>query len=255
MQRYGLLITLVLFLLIGLWLASDRMVELSSSPDADPQVAFTHDVNISSQVIASSTINSGSNYAREVQDKLDTLLACASSEQCNYPQTDPKSYHYAVSAAMIELLNQAEQEVAKGRLTEDDLREFAHRLTRVREGHVQAAAIQVLTKLTLADETLTTVTDALADTFDAVLLEKSLPLLTRYHQQGYRQAVDNLLTSQLTTGGHFARQTLSARILVFINQDNETLYQSALQQLPSHSLVHTQLSQALREFHQLQTGG
>lgn len=193
--------------------------------------------------------------ARAFEENSARLLNCFEQENCDYPQTDPKSYYFAVGDDMKTFLSEVKQSFAIGDLTGNETREIAHKFLRVPNGHVQSKAIEILESLPVSEDTYKVLELALQDNFDSVLLLKSLSLLTNYHQHGFSHRIDNMFQSLISSGGHFVRQNLSSRLLPFINEDNVESYRLTASRMSADSLECRQLNTTLNEYQLLMQGG
>ncbi|WMS86637.1 hypothetical protein [Pleionea litopenaei] len=219
--------------------------------DENMTLSSKKDIKKASNNKASSSVST----KQALQEKVVRLNDCYLSGACNYPNSDPRSYDYALGNDMVKLMDELEMYFLNGELDSDELRLFAHQFLNIDNGHVQAKAIQLLNQLSVDSETLLLVTSTLSNHYDAALLEKSLPLLQAYHQQGFALDVDTLLQQQVQTGGHFIRQMLSGNILPFINNSNVQSYRNISTQMNASSVEFFQLTEALDEFQRLQHGG
>ncbi len=253
MRKIGLF-SLVLFLVAATLWQFELALDINPSSQPALSASAKSQAKPLNEVFekAESKTSPPANKAKEsqIQARSKELLACLKNETCHYPQTDPRSYSYALGGDMMKLLGQAES-----LLDRQALREICHSYLRVPNGHVQAKAIEILATLPVNYETLLVLNEVLGETFDSVLLSKSMPLLERYHQQTFSNEVDDLLLQQVQSGGHFVRQSLSAKVLPFLNDSNLIRYQQAALKLPQNSLEYQQLNAVLKEYQRIKRGG
>ncbi len=221
---------------------------------------YINSVNLDAKGDTSSALNQPKvlhkkGKSETLMSRADELIACIDSDSCHYPDSDPRSYGYALGNDMISVLNDAEMAFSNGEINADLLRDLSHRFFIFDNGHVRAKAIKILEKLPVDGTTFELLQHTFANHYDSVLLEKSMHLLETYYEQGYSQPLDALFLQQLQTGAHFVRHTLSEKILPFINSNNLADYQQILSQMPKDSLEFRQLEVALEEFNQLAQGG
>ncbi|WP_144394361.1 hypothetical protein [Pleionea sediminis] len=230
--------------------------EYKSPPESKTQIPSSKKTVPGSEVPSSmDVVSTSASSIATVNEQAEKLMLCLEEESCDYPQTDPRSYGYALGKDMIQLMVSSQQAMVEGNLDTFQLRKIGLTFLSVPDGHVQAKAISVLNTLPVDSETFVRVDSVLNDHFDSVLLEKSLSFLLRYHTHGFGNEVDRLLQKQIRSGGHFSRQMLSAKILPFINESNVESYRSTANSLSQQSLEYRQLTTVLKEYQLFQQGG
>lgn len=259
MRNIGIVSLIAIFVTASIWLFKQSTIEdlaqnVQENESSETTLALRKPTH--SEKTQDKPISKGSeSNLFEIEARAEYLLSCLENVTCDYPQTDPRSYGYALGGDMIKLLDESEALMEKNELSQDKLTKLSHAFLMVPNGHVQAKAIELIEKLPVSQETFSKLEQVFSNNFDSVLLSKSMSLLESYHQQDFSVEVDNLLLQQVQTGGHFVRQTLSAQVLPFINQTNMPRYQLAAQALPKNSLEHKQLKAVLEEYQRIAQGG
>lgn len=222
-------------------------------PGAHPRQAQTKAAKPSSPIGAASE-----ELPQEDADLLEearTLKNCYHSNECDFPDTDPREYYFEVGKSMADLLDKIHQGAEAGSVPDATLVQAAEELLAVENGYVQAKAISLIEKYDTDLAAFPLVENALRQTVDAELFAQSLSLLSRYAENGHAGQVSELLVQQIESGGHHVSQLASERLFPFINASNVYQFQSLLETLPEDSVRYRNVRQALNEYALLLSGG
>ncbi|TQV76700.1 hypothetical protein FLL45_01700 [Aliikangiella marina] len=245
----------VLFVLLVIILSSQyESAELQESPKIKTP---THQQQQAAKSLTPivQPINPATRSFQSIELESIRLIDCFNDVNCDYPQSDPKSYFFAVGDDMKHLLKVTSANFASGNISDNEAQIIALDMLRIPNGHVQSEAIALLESLPVTDESFSALKSVFSDNFDSILLEKSLTLLHRYHQQGFDQELDALFQSLMINGGHFVRQFISANLLPFINNSNIESYRHSASQMNNSTLEFRQLMSTLNEYELIQQGG
>jgi hypothetical protein len=187
-------------------------------------------------------------------EALRRLQDCYASQNCNFPQTDPRSYELALGQALrAELIHFRERYRAEP-AARADLELAARTYIRSFDGFVQEAALNILSDLPPSQENLQALVAGLQGAADADLIGEALPELKRYMGSESEPLVHQFLSGTISTGAHFSSQKASENILPFVNEKSYPVYEETLRRLPPGTRAGENLSAALREYRRLQNG-
>ncbi|MBX7231114.1 MAG: hypothetical protein K1X29_03410 [Bdellovibrionales bacterium] len=188
------------------------------------------------------------------KEELMALKQCYATQTCNFPQTDPRSYEFALGRAIaLGLKNYFEQN--KNNLQSlEDLTALAQDFIQSRDGFVQDQALDILAYLPPSAENLESLTQALKDSSDGDLIEKSLAECKRYLNSENGEKVDQFVQHIVESGGHFSSQRIASQIIPFINEKNFQKYQQILARLPKESVAARNLKASMEEYLLLKRG-
>lgn len=188
--------------------------------------------------------------AQNLLKTIEQLEKCYGTENCNYPQTDPRSYELALNQDIARHLKEFKKRFPGSR----EYADLARKYMRSSDGYIQEAALDMLAQLPVSRENLSALTEGLAGTADAQLLRQALPQLERYLGTAMEKQVHSFLSSTITTGAHFSSEAAAQGIFPFINSSSYRVYREAVESLPAGSTTLRNLSSALKEFSRQQTG-
>lgn len=188
--------------------------------------------------------------SQQWMQKIAKIELCFESQNCNYPQTDPRSYELAVSQDIAAQL----REFKKRFLGTKEYELLARKYIKSADGFSQEAALEMLAMLPPTPENLAAMTEGLNGTPDATLMRQALSQLKRYLGTPMENQVHEFLRTTITTGAHFSSEVASEGIFPFINNQSYPLYRQAIQTLPAGSTALRNLSSALKEYSRLRTG-
>lgn len=205
-----------------------------------------------------STVPQASNKAvRSVIDPRDRLVkelekldGCYASEDCAFPQTDPRSYEVALGKRIAQKLSAFRTKYPKD---ERGLK-LARRFMQSGDGFVQEEALKLLSNYPISQESLSAITTGLTNTPDAPLMKHAIGELKRYIGSAYEPVVHTFLSSTLASGAHFTAETVSEDISPFINQSSYSKYKNASDTIPAGATAKRNLNSALREYRRVTTG-
>jgi hypothetical protein len=174
------------------------------------------------------------------------------SEACDFPKTDPKSYHFGVSHALAAAILDFQRKHPEA---ERELGEIGREQIKNPEPWVQAAALQVLGALPPSPENAAAIEEGLRNTPDALLVEKAMHELQRYLGTPWEADAQRIVGEIAAQGAHFSAQQAALMILPFINERSERDFRSLLAGMEAGSKAASYLRSALTEYARQRSGG
>jgi len=176
--------------------------------------------------------------------------ACLDSGTCDFPQTDSRSYEFAVKRRLaVEL---AEAHAALG---PDAVEEIARELMEIDDGYVQTQAILVFSALPPSRENLAAMTSTLALSHDPLVIEQAMNEWERYIGSPEEAMVQEFLADFIAHGGQFTAEKASSLVLRFLNERSESAFRAALAGMNPESTAAVNLRRAIAEYERQVTGG
>ena len=212
---------------------------------------------IAQQLAAASQAAASHNPARIVAGRLQALARCEQQPQnCNLDNSDPRAAHFDLGRRMAaELGHLAMLARAGARMDEVDGAGIARNHMQNENGHVQEAALELMSALPPDSANADAILTALQQGHDAQIYAQAMRELQRYPDSGVRSRVESTLVETLQTGGHFAGQAVAQDILPFLDSGNVARFQELAEQLPPGSAKRRLLEGTLQEFRLRQSGG
>ncbi|TCS35737.1 hypothetical protein EDC30_10936 [Paucimonas lemoignei] len=194
--------------------------------------------------------------AKVAMQRLQALAQCEQQpQQCDLDDSDPRASHFDLGRRVATELNNLAVLARAGALGEVDGGSIARRYMQNEDGHIQEAALSLISALPANSANVDPILSALQQGHDAQIYSQAMRELVRYPDEGSRSRVENTLIETLQTGGHFAGQVVAEEILPFINSGNLARFQELAGQLPPGSAKRRLLEGTLSEFVQRQSGG
>jgi len=188
--------------------------------------------------------------------QLDALAHCEQTQSCPVDNHDPYAAEYRRHQAMAALLDQLRASVGTHDATTSDadrLRPLAWQYLSWPDGHVQSAALSLLSRLPPVPENVPALTAALTNSFDAPLMRQALAELVRYPEQA--DAMAPFFIDMMSTGSLFAGQEVARGMLPFLTPANVGQYQALQDRLEPQSAKARDLKAVLAEFERRQANG
>lgn len=240
-------------LLLGLVAAGAALAGwwLEPPTDASTRHAPAHLAAPGPRAVAVASPTPGSAAPTELRRQLDALAQCDQTQSCPVDHRDPYASEYRRAQAMAALLDQLRQNAATADPT--TLRDTAWTYLNWPDGHVQSAALALLSALPPVPENVPALTQALQDSFDAPLMRQALAELARYPAQA--DALTPFFMEMLRTGSLFAGQEVAKGLLPFLTPGNVASYQQLLPTLDPQSAKARDLKAVLAEYGRQQEHG
>lgn len=224
-------------------------------PNQPPVPERTHvGVSVAPASIAqSATSKAPALQMQTVIQQLARLAHCEQDHSCPpESKTDPYAADFARNQQMQALLAQLTQ-TASQPAASSALHRVAIEYLHWPDGHVQSAALTLLSALPPEHGNVAIITQALQQSFDAPLMRQALQELTRYPEQ--KKELQPFLSQVMQTGSFYAAQEVAKRLLPFMTPETVASYQTLLSQLDPQSTKAQMLAATLKEYQLRASGG
>lgn len=205
-------------------------------------------------VAATTTANTGepAQPIAAAQQQLAQLANCEQTQRC--PQgKDAYEGEYERHRQMAALLAQLAKDALQRPSEEDNYRKIASDYLSWPDGHVQSAALSLLSALPTQPANVKLITTALQENFDAPLMRQAMQELQRYPANN--NELQTFFGHILQTGAMYASQEVAQGLLPFLTADNVAYYQQILTELDHQSKKAQLLQATLDEFGMQQSQG
>src|SRR3990167_3134594 len=174
--------------IVGLFLFSEGKKELPATAP-EPIVAATPTAPAQPSEAAIPQPERRKDIARLV-----LLRACYESEKCDFPQTDPRSYHFAVGQAINAELAAFQEKYRHDPEARRELETIARDELANLDANVQSFALKILAGFPPAEENLKTITEALHNNPDAAFVGEAMDEFKRYLGSPWEQQLHQSLS-------------------------------------------------------------
>lgn len=181
-------------------------------------------------------------------DRIDEIAGCYENEDCNYPQTDTRSYYFAVGQDLKQQLETVTTWAITHQEKSPELVQLARTQLENEDGHVQKAALALLATQETSTETLEAILAQVLGGYDAQLIQIALRELLRYQNEDDRSKITTALADTLVTGAPFVAQEVSKSIQPFVYPRSVPNFENAANQLPEGSVIRHNVLAALENF-------
>ena len=183
----------------------------------------------------------------KLSEGLDQLQSCYERD-CGFPRTDEKSYDFALGQAIQAETVKLTNAVGAVGLHDPALTARAVALLANEDGNVQEGALALLATQPTSAEALEAILERVVGGYDAQLIQQALRELMRYRSDDEQTRIAAALAAAMVTGAPFVAKEVSGGIRPFLSGHTLPEYEDAGAQLPTGSLVRTQLEQAIADF-------
>lgn len=187
--------------------------------------------------------------------RLDWVQACYPSSSCNLPSNDPRMADYLAGQIMAEALREISAVLQNGLSLEAGASVAALDALAFPDGHVQAAAIDLLSTLPAQSQNVFPLLEVIEDNHDAKVVVAAMLELQRYRGLGYQQAFDEVFSAAMIKGSPYVSEKVAESLLPFLTEENIDHYLGFLPELPLQSGTRESLSVVLEEYALMHTGG
>jgi len=241
-------------LLMALQMRSHPAGTVSLPEDLEPVQKLQRQPNSSKSLQAESDENKSDSKQSLVQ-AIRSTKECYASEKCDFPQTDSKSYEIAVGQSLKSLLADYRAKYGTDPKNHPEMQGLARDFIQSPDEYVQEQALEMFSVLPPSSENLESITQAMGDTTDPLLVDQTMDEMKRYMGTSEEAQVHMYLRGLLGDGAVFSSEAAAKRILSFINTGSYPGYEGLARTLPANSTVGQNLRTALDEYRRLQTGG
>lgn len=205
---------------------------------------------------ASGTPLSGSNKVllTERVQNIQAALLCWSSNDCDYPETDPRSYSFAVAKDIAKQLDEFIKESEDPKFSEE-AEKIADSAMKVLDGHVQSKALEIYGKLPPSGKNLQSILSGIENSPNPLVVEQSMKEFQRYLGTPEEEKIQAFLSNFIAHGGQFSSEQASEAIYPFLNERSVGQFRDALTKMEPASTQAQYLRAAIQEFERSQSGG
>lgn len=188
---------------------------------------------------------------KEILEETRRLKACLESNECDFPNTDPKIYEISVYDAWrnqiikpeTKNLNSITDTILKEAMLEPD-------------GFLQSEALALILDRPSSEQLIQAVVQGLSNNpSDPLILEKSMRVLQKYQNDGYGQSVDHFYQDTLVNGAILTSDKASELVGRIINSQNINSYRQLLNSLKNSPKKYNNLKAAIENYEAQVTGG
>ena len=184
---------------------------------------------------------------------LAALETCEGKAACPEAGSDPYAAEYERNRKMAALLRSLTKETGETPEAREALRKVAAKYLSWPDGHVQSAALDILSGLPPNPENVRIIVMALDQTFDAPLMRQAMDELGRYPDR--EAQMRPFLSDLLLRGSIPVSQEVARDLLPLLNDQNATDYAELQASLDPESAKAEILAGVLKEFHMRSQGG
>lgn len=188
-----------------------------------------------------------------IKQQLEQLAHCEQYQQCPQGKTDAYEGEYLRLRQMADLLGQLTRMASQQPQGEAVLRQVASDYLAWPDGHVQSAALSLLSALPAQSDSVKVITVALRDCFDAPLMRQAMQELQRYPAND--EELQGFFGQILQTGSMYTSQEVAQGLLPFLTADNLGYYRQVLAGLDPRTTKALLLQATLKEFGLQQSQG
>jgi len=185
---------------------------------------------------------------------IHSALLCWSSNDCNYPETDPRSYSFAVAKDIANQLDEFLKESDDPKFAEE-AEKIAEESMKILDGHVQSKALEIYGKLPPSGKNLQSILSGIENSPNPLVVEQSMKEFQRYLGTPEEEKIQAFLSNFIAHGGQFSSEQASEAIYPFLNERSVGQFRDALTKMESASTQAQYLRAAIQEFERSQSGG
>lgn len=193
--------------------------------------------------------------APKPQADIYTTLQCWERDDCDYPQTDPRSYSFAVAKDLEAKLSQFHSELQKDPTLAPEAEKIALAAMKVLDGHVQAKAMEIFALLPKDPKYVDAIMGGLENTPDPLLIEQAMKEFERYIGTPEEQRIQEFLAEFIAHGAQFSSEKASEEIFKFLNERSVGMFREILPRMEPNSTPAQYLRAALLEYERTRVGG
>lgn len=237
----------------GIFLSSPK-----PSPTEAPVAARLPASAPSSPPAAPASAPSPSPDAVKAPDLLQALREskqCLESEECDFPQTDPRSYSFAVGRQIAEQLSALGAAYSEDPSLESEVAEAAREFMLVQDGFVQEQAMRLMGQLPISSANVDAMLSGLQNSPDPLLVEQAMKEWERYIGSAEEARIQEFLAGFIAHGGQFSSEKASEMILSFLNERSVPTFEEKLASMVPESTPARYLRAALDQYHRQRQGG
>lgn len=186
--------------------------------------------------------------------QIESTQKCYESNDCDFPNSDPRAYELAVGKRLAELLKNFRETFKNDPSARTELETIGREYMGSYDGFVQEEALKILALFPPSRSNMESIVDGLNNTPDPLIVEQAMNEMKRYLGSQDEALVLDFLTKLLSNGAQFSSEKASELILPFINEKSFPLFQKTLADMPQDSIAAKNLKAAIDEYLRLRSG-
>jgi hypothetical protein len=180
---------------------------------------------------------------------------CFDRENCDFPQTDPRSYSFAVGRRLAEQLSELGAAYSADPSMEAEVAEAAREFMLVQDGFVQEQAMLLMGQLPPNPANVDAMITGLQNSSDPLLVEQAMKEWERYIGTAEESRIQEFLADFIAHGGQFSSEKASEMILSFLNERSLPTFEEKLTSMIPESTPARYLRAALDQYKMQRQGG
>ena len=190
----------------------------------------------------------------DLGNELRELNKCY-TEDCGLEKTDARSSYFNLGQKIRQKLLQIQALVQIDEVAEPKISEMAREFIENSDGHVQEAAMDLMSTQSPSPENLKAILEHVIKGNDAELIHQALLELRRYPSPEDQELIRQTLAQVLLTGAPFVAKAVAEKAELFINDHNLEFFEHLTGQIDPKSWVAINLQSSLREFRRKSSAG
>lgn len=178
------------------------------------------------------------------QQRLQKLKECFRIRNCNYPQTDPKSYELALEDDVVATLKTLRAWIQRHSYVDDRIPLFMKEFLPFESANIKNESLRILRTQPPNDELIEPILLSVILYYHPESIELGMKELLRHEKPEFRTRMDDVFTSVLLNGSVNAAVEIAKSLAPFIESHNRRDYQWVLKKL-SQSPINDEITEAL----------
>lgn len=217
------------------------------------QISKTQSSRIPSQVPARQDSPSGSedqeSQDQQYKNKYLSLKNCIASQDCDFPQDDPRSYEIEIHRA----INRHLQDV--GQISEDLKRKVLLSAARFSDGYIKETVLRQMVKDKLySDEWRDLVLNEFISHHNPRLIPEAIEYLKEYSSENDQNLIHQRIFTEISNGSPKVANALAENLKVLLNEKSATYYKSQISNL-EEGPIKSNLNRELIDFEMQSSAG
>ncbi len=211
--------------------------------------------SLNSQKLIESPLNSYTTHPLgEMESELQELNKCY-TQDCGNEKEDVRTEYFNLGQKIRQKLLQIQSLIEIDKVEEPQISKMAREFIENSDGHVQEAALDLMSTQEPSNENLQAILDHIIKGNDPELIHQALLELRRYPSVVDQETIRQTLAQVLLTGAPFVAQALAEKSELFINSQNIEFFEKLITQFDPQSLVSVSLQSSLKEYRRKSTAG
>ena len=176
-------------------------------------------------------------------------------QDCGFEKTDPRTEYFTLGQKIRQKLLQLQALVQMDEIVDPKVSQMAREFVENSDGHVQEAALDLISTQEPAPENLKAILDHIIKGNDSELIQQALLELRRYPSPEDQETIRQTLAQVILTGAPFVAQAVAEKSELFINSQNIEFFENLTKKIDPQSIVGVSLQSSLREYRRKSSAG